>query len=375
MTRNEITTKSSESFLDNQFDSTFRFATGPVGHTLVAGFEITRETSDPNRTTYTGVPSTSLLVPNPQQAFAGIPTNTSRIDATADSYAFYVLDTLKLNPQWDLIGGMRWDRFAANVVQSVAPTTTFNQIDEKPSWRVALVYKPVRDGSFYAASGTSFNPSAEALALTAGTLNLPPESTQSYEVGTKWDLFAENLSVRGALFRLEKANAREPSANPAFSGQNVLAGNLAVNGFELEAMGHITEPWQVIASYTYLDSAVVSGGSSTVVVGQPLANAPQNTVAFWSTYQLPWWHIQIGGGVNYVSSRLASNTPDANGFLHRAPDYYTVSAMAKMPVTDQVSLQVNAYNITNEYFYDAIHPSHVVPGGGPTVLFSTSFKF
>jgi len=154
----------------------------------------------------------------------------------------------------------------------------------------------------------------------------------------------------------------------------VLAGNQVVDGFEIELTGRITDRWQVFGGYTYLDSALVSGPAG-VAVGQPIANAPQNTVASWTTYQLPWWNIQIGGGLNYVSSRLASSTPDANGFLHRAPDYVTLSAMAKYPLTEQVSFQVNAYNLTDAYYYDAIHPAHIVPGVGTAVLFSTAFRF
>ena len=49
--------------------------------------------------------------------------------------------------------------------------------------------------------------------------------------------------------------------------------------------------------------------------------------------------------------------------------------MARYPITEAVSLQLNAYNLTDEYYYDQIHPNHVVPGAGRTVLFSTHFKF
>jgi catecholate siderophore receptor len=374
VTRNEITTQSTESFLQNQSDVTAHFGTGFIEHTLVGGVELTRETSDPNRTTYTGVPTTGLFNPNPYQPFAGVPNVTSRVNTTADSVAFYLLDTLKFSPQWELTAGMRWDRFAADFAQSVSPDTAFTRIDEMPTWRTALTYKPRPNGSVYVAAGTSFNPSAEALSLTAGTANLPPETTQSVEVGSKWDLFDDRLALRGALFRIHKDNAREPSPNPLFSGQMILAGDQLVDGFEIEATGRLTDRWQVLAGYTYLDSTLVSGPAG-VAVGQPIANAPQNTVATWTTYQLPWWGLQVGTGLNYVSSRLASSTPDANGFLHRAGDYYTVSAMVKAPVTDQISVQVNAYNITNEYYYDQIHPAHIVPGAGPTVLMSTSFRF
>ena len=48
--------------------------------------------------------------------------------------------------------------------------------------------------------------------------------------------------------------------------------------------------------------------------------------------------------------------------------------MAKYPVRPGIDLQLNAYNITNTQYYDLLHPAHVVPGSGPSVLLTTSFK-
>ena len=97
-----------------------------------------------------------------------------------------------------------------------------------PSWRAALVYKPVSIGSIYFDAGTSFNPSAESLSLSASTANLPPEKNRTYELGSKWDLNGGRLSLARRLFRTEKLNAREPDpTNPLL---NVLAGTQRVDG-------------------------------------------------------------------------------------------------------------------------------------------------
>jgi hypothetical protein len=32
-------------------------------------------------------------------------------------------------------------------------------------------------------------------------------------------------------------------------------------------------------------------------------------------------------------------------------------------------------NLTNKYFYDGVHPGHVVPGEGRVLWISTNFKF
>ena len=85
--------------------------------------------------------------------------------------------------------------------------------DTLATWRVGLVYKPKPNGTFYAAYGTSFNPSAEGLTLgntatAANSINTPPEQTRSFELGTKLDLFYNKLSLGLALFRTEKTNTR-----------------------------------------------------------------------------------------------------------------------------------------------------------------------
>ena len=71
----------------------------------------------------------------------------------------------------------------------------------------------------------TYNPSAETLSLSAANANLPPEKNLSYEAGTKWDLAGQKLSMRTALFRTEKTNAREPDPNLAFGAQRCVPEN------------------------------------------------------------------------------------------------------------------------------------------------------
>ena len=95
------------------------------------------------------------------------------------------------------------------------------------------------------------------------------------------------------------------------------------------------------------------------------------------TYKLPW-KLEIGGGLNVVSSRSAASTGSSVGgtaFFKEAPGYWTVQAMARYPVTDHVSLQLNLFNLTNNQFYDLLHPAHVVPGAGRTALLTLSFNY
>lgn len=375
ITRHEIGVDSVETYLDEQFDVVAHFETGSLRHTLVSGIELGRETSDPTRPTWTNVPSTSLLDPNPSQLFTGTSTITSIVHTTALSSAAYALDTVELGRKWDLTGGIRWDRMDADYHQSVAPAAAFNRVDEMPSWRAALVYKPVQMGSIYVAAGTSFNPSAESLSLSASNASLPPEKNRSYEFGSKWDTPHNKLSLRGALFRTEKLNAREPDPlNPVL---NVLAGNQRVDGVEAEVKGQITSRWDILSSYAHLNGRVVSSDFYPLSVGARLANVPANTFNFWTNYHFPRnWDSGFGG--NFVSSRTASSTvplDPVTGLVKQVPGYWVFNAMVSHPLAEHVVLQLNLVNIANRYYYDELHPAHIVLGPGRSALIGLRFNF
>jgi catecholate siderophore receptor len=386
--RNQLAGHSLETFLENQADMTARFNTGPISHSFRAGIEVGRETSDPTRFSTIGPYSlTSLAAPSPNDPFNSITYHSSDTTTTALTQALYALDTIKIGEQWQVMGGVRWDRFDASFDQTTyanpvtnagAGTSSFNHVDSAVTWRGAVVYKPLPQGSIYFDAGTSFNPSAEALSLSSATAALPPVRNESYEVGTKWDLMDGSLSVTGALFHTEQLNVREADPNnPLF---NILAGDAVAKGGEIGLIGHITPVWEVIAGYAYTFSEIDKSPNTgpTSDLGHRLANTPMHTANLWTEYHLPWWKIEIGGGINVVSSRFAASTPTSAGgvaFFKEAPGYYTVSAMAKMPLSDKVSLQLNLYNLTDNKYYDQLHPSHVVPGAGRTAMFTLAYKY
>ncbi len=374
VTRHEIGVNSAETFLDDQLDVIAHFNTGFIKHTLVSGVEGGRETSDPTRPAFTA-PTTGLLNPDPSASLNPVATITSQVHDTALSAGVYAIDTVNLGSKWILTGGFRFDRFDNSYSQSVAPASNFERVDQKPTWRAAAVYKPVAAGSLYFDAGTSFNPSAETLSLSAGTANLPPETNMTYEFGTKWEFGRDRLTANASWFRTTKQNARE--ADPTNSLLYVLAGNQRVTGTAVDIKGRITSRWDMLASYAYLDSKVVSSKFYPLAIGYPLANVPANTFAYWNTYHLPH-HFELGGGANYVSSRTASSTvplDPATGLIRQVPGYWVFNAMASHPLGEHLDIQVNVYNLANRYYYDELHPSHIVLGPGRSALIGFNFKF
>jgi catecholate siderophore receptor len=375
VSRHEIGVDSSETYLADQLDISAHFDTGFVHHDMVAGVEAGRETSAPKRANWNNVPSTSLLHPNPQETFSGTAVVNSRVHTRALTTAAYVLDTAHLGKRWDVAGGFRWDRMNSDYQQRVAPVSSYNRLDNMPSWRAALVYKPARQASIYFAAGTSFNPSAESLSLSAGTASLPPEKNRTLEFGAKWDAAGSRVSLRTAVFRTTKLDAREPDpANPLL---NVLAGEQRVEGVTVDFRARVTSRWNLTAGYAYLDGWMVSSNYYPAAVGARLANVPRNTCNFWSTFRLPWrWEAGVGG--NYISSRTASSTAPfdaATGLVKEIPGYWVFNVMARHPLTEHLALQANVDNLAGRYYYDEPHPAHIIPGAARSVLLGLEFKF
>lgn len=361
---------SRNTLLVNQTDGTFRFTTGPVSHTLVAGVEVARETYRNNGISLVGTaPPTSLYNPNPNGVALGWVHNGSKTETEGDTLAFYALDTIKLGEQWEISGGLRWDRYAAEATSTATggAVTEYSKTSRMLSWNAGILYKPLPFGSVYAAASTSFNPSGEVpqTAVNATTSLSDPQKNITYEVGTKWELMNQRLLVNAALFQTTKTNERSTDV----TGTTILDGERQVRGFELGATGKITDAWQVFGGYTYMDSEIVKGGGANQ--GNELANTPRHSFALWTSYDLPW-DLRVAGGVQYIGERYFNdnNTVKNDSFV-------LVDAMVSYKLTDNFSLQLNAYNIFDEEYIDKAHGggAHAIPGVGRTVMLSTSVSF
>ncbi|NJO12236.1 MAG: TonB-dependent receptor [Gammaproteobacteria bacterium] len=148
----------------NQTDVTLAFDTGAWQHTVVTGFEVSRELYR-TRAYLPAVPAPadSLSNPDPHTPYAPAFVGNGSTDNTGDTLAAYAFDTIRLGGHWQVTGGVRWDRFdvSSESVSALGVSTVLDTRDTMTSWRAGLVYKPRENGSIYLVSGTSFNPSAK----------------------------------------------------------------------------------------------------------------------------------------------------------------------------------------------------------------------
>ena len=350
---------------DNQTDFIARFSTGTIEHALVTGLNLTRE-NNTRRTRTAPNMLTTLFNPNPDDVFTA-PITVGPIvgDVTANSQALYLFDTAKFGSKWELNGGLRWDRFDADGI-----TTTglpVSRVDRMLSVRAGAVFKPLPEGAVYASYGTSLNPSLEGLSYNTANTVIDPEKTYTIEAGSKWAFFNSRVLLSGALFRVEKLNARTRGVLPGDPPQ-VLEGKQRVDGAELSLEGNLTRAWQVLAGYTLLDSTTIDS-NVPAEIGKQLVNTPRNSFNVWSTYRLPSG-FHFGGGARFVDRRFG-NTINTR-FVD---EYWTFDVMASYPISKHIDLKLNLYNLTDEFYFDRIGGGHVVPGPGRAAMLSTSFRF
>jgi len=365
--------------LFDQVDLISRFDTGPFRHTLIVGGEVGQDQTR-NRSFATTPRETDSLgnfTPGPTPAGTQrTPTTDTR--GTGDTLAVYANDAITLTSQLKLVGGLRWDRYEATSDALAVPTgvhTRFSRVDKATSVRAGLIWQPNDWQSYYASYGTSFNPSAEAVTISAAQALVGPEKNRSYEVGAKVDVFDKTLSLSSALFLIDKTDAR--TTDPVTNAVR-LDGNTQVRGFEVSAVGRITKPWQLIAGYTLLDSELVdtldgsgTGASRISFKGNRLANTPRNAASLFTTYDF-LHDFEAGVGVYYVGKRYltTANTTSADAYVR------TDATLAwHQPKYD---LQLNLQNLFDTRYLDAIVASEngrTIPGRGRTLIGTVAVRF
>lgn len=362
-----------DEILVNQTDLNIKFGSEGIKHTVLVGLEIAREKFRNDTLSVPNGPQTGIDNPNPHDPYTGTIVPTGFAEAQGDTTAFYVFDTVEFGQHWLANAGVRFDRFetdyyseALNTSTGVTTITDLSNSDDTVNWNAGITYKPGEVSSVYFSYGSSINPSAEGLTLSTRTANLDPEESNSYELGTKWDLLNENLLITAAVFRTEKNNAR--TVDPTDSSITVLKGEQVVDGFSVSATGIINEQWQIIGSYTKLDSENVKSGNDAQE-GNQLPNVADQSWTVWATWQ-PIDALQFGLGAQHIGDRY-NNIANAN----KVPGFTLFDAMASYQINDSFSLRLNIQNLTDKEHYAAVGGGHTVPGAARFTMLTGSFSF
>lgn len=346
--------------LFNQTDLTFSLDTGAVKHQLMVGAEFGRQTSDNFRNTgFFNNVATSIQIPYSSPTIS-TPVTFRQSATDANNHvvtklaAGYVQDQVELTSQWQLIAGIRFDRFDLDYKDNRS-TLALDRTDNLVSPRAGLVFKPVESVSLYGSYSVSFLPSSgdQFSSLTTITDQVKPEKFRNYEVGAKWDLLPD-LSLTSAIYRLDRTNTR--STDPLDPTRIVQTGSQRTNGLELGLTGNITTDWRIVFGYAHQD-AFITSATTAAAKDAIVAQVPRNTFSLWNAYQiLP--KVGVGVGVIRRSDMYAAINDTVT-----LPAYTRVDAAAFFTLTDKMRLQVNVENLCDEkYYLNADNNNNISPG-------------
>lgn len=349
-----------DEIITNQTNLSTRFKTFGMEHSLSTGFEITREKQTNYGLTKTGTLS-SVSLYDPELTSSGLTITRNGQDAVwqTDTAALYAFDTLKIDQRWQVNAGLRLDHYKTtyNAI-ATSGNTNIEGSGNLFTYKLGALYKLTSNGNLYVNYALSQLPPGSTSSFGAYSLSssdssasnpsMEPQKSKTLELGTKWELFNQNLLLTAALFRTDVYNEVYENDDGTYSQ----IGKKRVQGIELSATGKITRNWDVTAAYTHQKTDIVVGDATAQDGSSTLPYAPEDALSLWSTYRLPLG-LTVGGGARYVGivkrqTKLAT-TPD------HIPAYWVYDAMASYKISKDWDLQLNVYNLFNKHYITAIN--------------------
>jgi catecholate siderophore receptor len=221
-------------------------------------------------------------------------------------------------------------------------------VDEEFSPRFGLIYKPKNNVSLYYSYSESFMPSSgeqfkDPTSVEEPWEKLKPHYYETSEVGLKLDL-NKSLSLTSAYFE------SEAEVEDYDNSEYISKRGLSVDGFELELKGRVNGNLNVAFSYSNLDGETAEGGQPREI--------PESTYSIWTTYDINpnfGWAL---GVMHQGESAVKDDNPDL-----LLPAYTRVDAAVYYSIADDLKLQLNIENLSDEVYFPHSHSTHQVAVG------------
>lgn len=360
------------------------FNMGGFNHTIVTGVEYIDTVNNNDRfNTFwdqTSDDNERFIIERPLNIRGNVGVNadglTTTNDYTADPnditeaditvFSAYIQDQIEIAPWLDVVLGVRFDSFEIGVTDLVDPANPVfrERTDEEISPRFGVILKPQENISIYGSYSESFLPrSGEQFAsINDTTRALDPNEFTNLEAGIKWDI-NEGLSLTAAVFEIEQTSPQTADDDP--STLDIIESQ--IQGFEVQLQGQVTDRWFVSAGYSYLDGNQVNADGSE---GNRLRELPENMFSMWNSFQATD-KFGVGLGLTYQDESFINN-----GNTAVLPSYVRLDAAAYYDVSDNLRLQVNVENLTDELYFPSSHSTHQATVGAPiNARFAVSGRF
>ncbi|MDF0729361.1 TonB-dependent siderophore receptor [Pseudomonas entomophila] len=357
--------------LFNNLEAEGDVSTWGLEHKLLVGLEFGNQRRDPILYTaatsgagFQPVPSLDLDNPDRSQQHNGRMVVSSNNHTVVDSRGIYLQDQIRLNEQWQLLAGVRFDQFEVETTNKLRGLRE-KQDDNSTSPRLGVVYSPWREHSFYASWSRTFSPVGGGLigitpGATGNANETAPEQTRQKEIGVKSDWFDERLSTTLAVYELELYNRR--TSDPNNPTITLLTGLQRSRGVELTATGNVVGNWYVRGGIGIQDATIVEDNNGQE--GNRVNNVARRNASLFVTWkpELGWY---AETGLTLVGDRYA-DTQNTTVL----PGYGRWDALAGLRTRDwDVRAALN--NIADKTYYTSATSAAQIQFGDPRSLVVT----
>jgi catecholate siderophore receptor len=185
-----------------------------------------------------------------------------------------------------------------------------------------------------------------------------PDEYENTEFGIKWNV-SETLNLSASFFDNE--------AEVATENQNsiVTVQGLAVDGYELQLNGQISDQTSISLAYSSMDGERNAAGADAYEL-------PETMYSVFVQHQANE-RLNYGIGLTYQDESLVKSSA---GHTPTMPDYTRIDASLSYIMSDDMTLRVNIENLADEDYYPHSHSTDQVSVGDPTnVKISLSRNF
>lgn len=403
-------------YFATQFNFLWDVTTGEIEHGLVFGLEFTDEQvtngtydityNNPTNCTTSGrggvsgsyclLDENTTIYANPSQII-GRTFEQGNSDSLFDAstVSAYIMDTAKINEDWQVFFGLRVDSIDySNDVVSRGTPLDYAYKDDFYNGHLGLVYSVAEHGNIYAtyATATNINGGESDVGSSCGYGGLcgdpdqasvaDPELVENIELGTKWEFLDERLFLAATWFQMTKSDVMESVGDDYSTLGTLNTGKNRVDGIEFALNGNVTDSLSVQVSASTMQSEVLES-YTTENIGRVLSNFAEDSFYMQLRYQ-PTEKFAFGGDITYKSEMFGGQPDSAAGYNSDigeysivVPSYSVINLFANYNATESMTLRLNVGNIADKEYWTAAYRSgsFMYLGDGRTVRATLTYEF
>lgn len=365
-----------------------KFVTGDIGHKVLAGYDYMRYSTGgyytptlldnalppwlagfglPGQAEFNmfdpvyGQTSPIYVAPDVNPPFAPL-TFIDTLDEVQQQHGLYIQDQLRWGP-WIAVLGVRHDWLQVDLEGSAT------ERDTALSRRAGLMYEFDFGLTPYVSWSESFTPQpGQPVVDSLADVNNPnavlhsaaPLEGEQFEIGFKFQPAGAPFLINASVFQLEETNQ---VYIPQSIGNALQGVDVKMRGFEIEAVGQVTDNIKVIASYSYTDSENTRHPLD-YKVGTPVLGVPEHMASLWGMYTFTdsfWRGLSFGAGVRYMGESVdygqryvfagpyLADIVGIQDFKVVTPSYTLFDAMVAYE-TDSWRWQITGTNLEDKFY-------------------------